>query len=70
MTRIFEQQVRNRALHSLNYETAMCGGFITVADLQQFAAGWSHPAPEQVESLARRFHIPVPQGYGSAGKAA
>ena len=35
MTRIFERQVKRRCLSALNYETAMCGGFVTVADLQQ-----------------------------------
>jgi hypothetical protein len=62
----FEKTVRDRALQSLNYGIARCGGFNTVADLQQFAAGWASAAPEQVMSLARRFGIEIPPGYGTA----
>ncbi len=55
----FEKMVRDRALQSLNYGIAQCGGFVTVGDLQQFACGWQPAEPEQVASLARRFGIRV-----------
>ena len=70
MTRSFEETVRARTLQSLNYDVAMCGGFITVADLQQYACGWRPAEPEQVASLARRFGIRVPPGYGQVTERA
>jgi hypothetical protein len=66
----FETTVRKRCLQSLNYGVAMCGGFNTVADLQQYACGWRPAAPEQVASLARRFGIRVPPGYETKAEAA
>lgn len=70
MTRSFEEQVRRRTLFTLNYATAMCGGFNTVADLQQYACGYRAASPDQIWSLARRFQIPVPPGYGATPRAA
>ena len=66
----FEKAVRDRTMHSFNYETARCGGFVTVADLQQWACGWAPASPDQVKSLARRFGIPVPAGYGEPAEKA
>jgi hypothetical protein len=70
MTQSFEETVRTRTLQSLNYNVAMCGGFNTVADLQQYACGWRAASPDQVESLARRFQIPAPPGYGTVTEKA
>lgn len=71
MTRSFEESVRRRVLiGALNHATAMCGGFVTVADLQQWACNWRYAEPEQVASLARRFGIRVPPGYETKAEAA
>jgi hypothetical protein len=71
LTRIFEQQVMRRALHSLSYGTASCGGFRDVMELQQYASGAQHLAsPDQVKRLALRFGIPIPAGYGQAAEKA
>jgi hypothetical protein len=70
MARSFEETVRARTLQSLNYNIAMCGGFVTVADLQQWACGWRPAEPGQIASLARRFGIRVPPGYAAKAEAA
>jgi hypothetical protein len=70
--REFEKTVRRRVLiGALNHATAMSAGFIDVMQLQSYAAGAQHLADSsQVLSLARRFGIPIPPGYGAAPRAA
>jgi hypothetical protein len=69
--RAFEETVRRRVLiGALNYETAMCGGFVTVADAQQWACNWRPAEPWQYANLARRFGLVVPPGYGQATEKA
>ena len=69
--REFEETVRRRVLiGALNHATAMCGGFVTVADLQQWACNWRYAEPEQFASLARRFGIRVPPCYETKAEAA
>ena len=71
MTRSFEEVVRRRVLiGALNHATAMCGGFNTVADLQQWACNWRYAEPWQYANLARRFGIRVPPGYETKAEAA
>jgi hypothetical protein len=66
VTQSFEEQVRRRALHSLNRETALVADMNgDVGDLTQYACGYRSATPEQISALARWFQIPAPAGYGA-----
>jgi hypothetical protein len=52
-----EDKVRQRSALYLSPEVARVAG-MTLAQLQQFAAGAFHPSHEQVQRLARRMQIP------------
>jgi hypothetical protein len=56
----FETQLRRRALHSLNHNTAMIGRFTDVMQLTQWACGYRAASPEGLQQLALHFGIPSP----------
>ena len=54
----FEKTVRDRALHSLNHETAVIGRFTDVMQLTQWACGYHAASSEGLRQMALHFGIP------------